>query len=73
MDDSDRRYNQIIDFVNAGRSKDELDPPIQDEKENQRFDRLAAELAELCKTNPDAMFAHIDSEWGSFDCGYDLD
>ena len=73
MEDSDRRYNLFVEFVNANKPKTELDPPIQNEEENELFDKMVKELAELRKTNPQAEFAHYDSEWGFYDCGYDLD
>lgn len=40
MDAEDRRMNQFIDFVNANKAKTELNPPIQDEHENELFDKL---------------------------------
>lgn len=73
MEDSDRRYNAFVDIVNAGRSKEELNPPIQNEDEEKLFENLVKELAEMRKTDPNASFAHCDSEWGFYDCGYDLD
>ena len=73
MDNNDRRMNLIIDLVNANRLKSELVPPIQNEEEDELFDRLARDLEELRRKNPKAEFAHIDSEWGFYDCGYDMD
>lgn len=73
MDAEDRRMNQFIDFVNANKAKSELDPPIQNEYENELFDKLEKEISELRKKDSHAMLAHIDSEWGPIDCGYDLD
>lgn len=73
MEDADRRYNTIVDLVNANRTKEELVPPIQNEEENELFDRMVKRLAEMRKTNPRASFAHFDPEWGFYDCGYDLD
>jgi len=73
MDNNDRRMNLIIDLVNANRLKSELVPPIQNEEEDELFDRMARDLEELRRKNPKAEFAHIDSEWGFYDCGYDMD
>lgn len=73
MDDNDRRYNSIVDLVNANKPKTDLVPPIRDEKEDQTYEKLKKELDELRKKNPNAKLAHVDSEWGFFDCGYDLD
>ena len=73
MEDEDRRMNQFIDFVNASKAKSELDPPIQNEHENELFDELEKEIIELRKKYPDAKLAHIDSEWGPIGCGYDMD
>ncbi len=73
MEDADRRYNTFVDFVNANRAKEELVPPIQNEEENKLFDNMVKELTEMRKKNPSASFAHFDSEWGFYDCGYDLD
>lgn len=64
MDAEDRRMNQFIDFVNANKAKTELNPPIQDEYENELFDKLEKEITELRKNYPDAKLAHIDSERG---------
>lgn len=73
MEEEDRRYNTFVDFVNANRPKKELVPPIQNEEERKLFDNMVRDLAELRKTDPQASFAHYDSEWGFYDCGYDLD
>lgn len=73
MDAEDRRINQFIDFVNASKAKSELDPPIQNEHENELFDKLEKEIIELRKNYPDAKLANIDSEWGPIGCGYDMD
>ena len=73
MEDKDRRYNTFADFVNANRPKEELVPPIQNEEENKLFEDMVKELAELRRKDPRASFAHYDSEWGFYDCGYDLD
>ena len=73
MDAEDRRMNQFIDFVNANKAKTELNPPIQDEHENELFDKLEKEISELRKKDPNAKLAHIDSKWGPIDCGYDID
>ena len=73
MEDTDRRFNTLVDFVNTGRPREELVPPIQNEEENSLFDNLVNELAELCRKYPDALLAHYDSECGFYDCGYDLD
>lgn len=61
---SEKRWNQIIDFVNANKPKSELEPPIQNEREDKLFDSMEKELAEKRKTNPKASFAHVDFEWG---------
>lgn len=34
MEDTDRRYNTFVDFVNANKPKEELVPPIQTDEEN---------------------------------------
>lgn len=73
MEEADRRLNAIVDLVNENRPKSELIPPIQDDRENELFDNMVAELAEMRMTDPQALFAHIDSEWGFCDCGYELD
>lgn len=73
MDAEDRRMNQFIDFVNANKAKSELDPPIQNEHENELFDKLEKEITELRKKYPNAKLANIDSEWGPIGCGYDMD
>lgn len=73
MDAEDRRMNQFIDFVNANKSKSDLNPPIQNEDENELFDKLEKEIIELRKKDPHAKLANIDSEWGPIGCGYDID
>lgn len=73
MEDADCRYNTFVDFVNANKPKEELVPPIQTDEENKLFDNMVKELAEMRKEDPQASFAHYDSEWGFYDCGYDLD
>lgn len=66
MEDSDRRFNAMIDLVNDNRPKTELVPPIQNAKEDEQFDSLVRELAECRKEYPNAKLAYIDSEWGAF-------
>ena len=73
MDNNDRRMNLIIDLVNANRPKSELVPPIMNKEEDELFDRMVRDLEELRGKNPNAEFAHIDSEWGFYDCDYDMD
>lgn len=64
MEESDRRYNQMVDLVNHNRPKSELVPPIQNKEEDEKFDMLVYELSNLRRKYPKAMLAHIDSEWG---------
>jgi len=65
MEESDRRYNQMVDLVNHNRPKSELVPPIQNKEEDEKFDMLVYELSNLRRKYPKAMLAHIDSEWGA--------
>lgn len=60
---SSERMNQFIGFLNNGKTKDELNPPIQNEREDEMFDKMAAELRELKKKNPDAEFLPVESDW----------
>ncbi len=73
MEDSDRRYNQMVDLVNHNRPKSELVPPIQNKEEDEIFDGLVYQLSNLRKKYHKAMLAHVDSEWGPIDCGNDMD
>ena len=67
------RWNTFIDFINQGRPKTELDPPIQNEHESELFDNMAKQLAEARMKNTNAKLSHVDFEWGPVGSGYDLD
>ncbi len=67
------RWNTFIDFINQGRTKTELDPPIQNERESELFDNMAKQLAEARMKNSNAKLSHVDFEWGPVGSGYDLD
>ena len=67
------RWNTFIDFINQGRPKTELVPPIQNERENELFDNMANQLANARMKNPNAKLSHVDFEWGPVGSGYDLD
>ena len=73
MEESERRFNKMVDLVNHNRPKSELVPPIQNKEEDEKFDRLVKQLAEQRKKNPNAMLSHVDSEWGPIGCGYNMD
>lgn len=60
---SSRRWNQFIAFVNDGRSKSELDPPIKDKYEEEVFDGMVKELEALRKDRPQAAFAPVETDW----------
>ena len=66
----DKRRNQMIDLINAGRPITELDPPVQNKEEERVFNEMQKELAELRKENPKASFYKVDDEWGIIGGGY---
>ena len=66
----DKRRNQMIDLINAGRPVTELDPPVKNKEEERIFNDMQKELAELRKDNPDASFNKVDDEWVIICGGY---
>lgn len=62
-DISSFRMNQFIRHVNNNMPKETLDPPIQNEEEDKMFDDMVKELAEWRKTDPNAGFWPVESDW----------
>ena len=60
----DRRWNHMIDLINAGKTAADLNPPIRDKEEERIFTNMAKQLAEMREKYPDARLANVDSEWG---------
>lgn len=58
-----KRWNQFYYFVENGKPKSELDPPIQNAGEDKIFNDLVEELKELREDDPDACFKPVESEW----------
>lgn len=60
---SSRRMNQFISFINNGKAKSELNPPIKNEYEDKFFDNMLKEFTEKKKENPDFSFLPVESDW----------
>ena len=60
----DKRWNQMIDLVNEGRSITDLNPPVQNDEEEKIFNNMVKDLAKQREKYPGTNFAHIDDEWG---------
>lgn len=56
------RWNDFIYAVNNNIPKEELKPPIANERENRIFDNMVKELAEMRKKNPKAAFWPVEKE-----------
>ena len=77
MDAEDRRMNQFIDFVNANKAKTELNPPIQDEHENELFDKSHKRVIAIGDDAPTDILSQLSFQGivktrGDFDMEYAL-
>lgn len=60
---SSKRMNQFTYFINNGKSKSELDPPIQNEYEDKFFDNMKKEYDREKKAQPGFAFLPVESDW----------
>ena len=62
VDMSARQWNLMIAMVNDDSSRKEVEKHFSKE-EMEIYDRMYAEFAELRKSNPNAAFSPVESDW----------